>query len=213
MRAAHYAKNKSHERATNEAWKAANPEKLKQTKARSDARWRENNRDRLRAYFRSPEVKARATARSMERYHSCKEARIKSLLRASLWQALKLQGIKKNHSITSLVGCTLAELKTHLLSQLPEGATLGRDFHVDHKRPCASFDLSDPEQQKQCFHFTNLQVLPAKDNLLKSSIWEGVRYWRYRKSASKNTQESAYDGEVIQSRSLRKGPKAVMPNN
>ena len=34
--------------------------------------------------------------------------------------------------------------------------------------PCASFDLTDPEQQRQCFHYTNLQPLWAADNIRKS---------------------------------------------
>ena len=45
-------------------------------------------------------------------------------------------------------------------------------WHIDHIRPCASFDLTDPEQQKQCFHYTNLQPLWAEDNLRKSDKWE-----------------------------------------
>jgi len=48
----------------------------------------------------------------------------------------------------------------------------GTAWHVDHIRPCASFDLSDPEQQRQCFHFTNLQPLWDEINLEKSdSLW------------------------------------------
>ncbi len=40
--------------------------------------------------------------------------------------------------------------------------------HIDHIRPCASFDLRDPDQQRACFHHTNLQPLWAADNLRKS---------------------------------------------
>jgi hypothetical protein len=42
-------------------------------------------------------------------------------------------------------------------------------WHIDHIRPCASFDFSDPEQQQQCFHYSNLQPLWAGDNLSKGS--------------------------------------------
>ncbi len=41
------------------------------------------------------------------------------------------------------------------------------DWHVDHIKPCASFDLTDAKQQMLCFHYTNLQPLWAKENLQK----------------------------------------------
>ena len=43
------------------------------------------------------------------------------------------------------------------------------DFHVDHIKPCSSFNLEDPEEQKKCFHYKNLQPLWAKDNLAKGA--------------------------------------------
>lgn len=41
-------------------------------------------------------------------------------------------------------------------------------WHIDHIKPCCSFDLTKADQQRECFHFTNLQPLWAKDNLRKN---------------------------------------------
>ena len=41
------------------------------------------------------------------------------------------------------------------------------EWHIDHIVPCASFDLSKKSEQKKCFHYTNLQLPWARDNLLK----------------------------------------------
>lgn len=41
-------------------------------------------------------------------------------------------------------------------------------WHVDHIIPCSVFDLSEPEQQKICFNYKNLQPLWAIENMKKS---------------------------------------------
>jgi len=44
----------------------------------------------------------------------------------------------------------------------------GEIWEIDHIKPCNSFDLTDIEQQKQCFHYTNLQPLFKTSKLAKS---------------------------------------------
>lgn len=82
----------------------------------------------------------------------------------------------KAGSTQELTGCTWEQVRNHLENQFQPGMTWDNHgihgWHIDHIRPCASFDLTDPEQQKQCFHYTNLQPLWAKDNLAKSDTWE-----------------------------------------
>jgi hypothetical protein len=43
------------------------------------------------------------------------------------------------------------------------------EWHIDHIKPCASFNLLDDEEQKQYFHYKNLQPLWADVNLSKGS--------------------------------------------
>ncbi len=46
------------------------------------------------------------------------------------------------------------------------------EWHIDHIKPCALFDFTKEEQQRECFHYTNLQPLWAKDNMRKSDKYE-----------------------------------------
>ena len=95
-------------------------------------------------------------------------------LRWRVWSALK--GLNKSKSTIKLLDCSFDYLKSHLESQFTEGmswSNYGRKgWHIDHIRPCASFDMSKSEEQAKCFHYTNLQPLWAKDNLSKNNKFE-----------------------------------------
>lgn len=84
-----------------------------------------------------------------------------------------MRGKGKASGTKDLIGCTTEELWLHLEAQFTEGMTRENygEWHVDHIRPCASFDLTCPEQQRECFHYSNLQPLWAEDNLKKSDNW------------------------------------------
>ena len=89
-------------------------------------------------------------------------------LRNRIRNALK-GGAKSAHTV-ELLGNTIEGAKAHLESHFQPGMTWDNygAWHVDHIKPCAAFDLTDPAQQRACFHFTNLQPLWAVDNLKKS---------------------------------------------
>jgi hypothetical protein len=80
---------------------------------------------------------------------------------------------QKRGSIGTVIGCDWNQLVAHLESQFKPGMGWEnysiRGWHIDHIRPCASFDLTDPEQQKECFHYSNLQPLWAEENLKKGA--------------------------------------------
>ena len=91
-------------------------------------------------------------------------------LRQRFLRAIKM-GSKKT-SVINLLGCTIQELKDKLKAQFTEGMTwdlfMQGDIHIDHIIPCSSFNLEDLEQQKLCFHYSNLQLLWKEHNLKKS---------------------------------------------
>jgi hypothetical protein len=94
--------------------------------------------------------------------------RVLGALRQRLYRATRG---KKSASTLALLGCAADELKVHLESLFQPGMSWENygKWHVDHRRPCASFDLVDPAQQRECFHYTNLQPLWALDNLQKGA--------------------------------------------
>ena len=97
--------------------------------------------------------------------------RITGSLRSRLNQAIKNN--KKHGTTKELIGCSIEFLKEYLSKLFQQGMNwenYGKDgWHIDHIIPCASFDLTDPQQQKKCFHYTNLQPLWATDNIRKSN--------------------------------------------
>jgi len=106
-----------------------------------------------------------------ERRMSKIQERIASNIRSRIISALK--GISKSAKTEKLLGITIKELKTYLEGKFQQGMTWGNygfyGWHCDHIIPLASFDLTNPEEQRKAFHYTNLQPLWAKDNLHKHS--------------------------------------------
>jgi hypothetical protein len=103
------------------------------------------------------------------------QVKLSEWLRMVIGRAVRRDGgIKSDHTV-KLMGCTVPELIAHL-----EGLFLPGMFwdnrslwHVDHKRPLASYDLMKPEDQIEAFHFSNLQPLWATDNWRKGDSWNG----------------------------------------
>jgi len=82
-----------------------------------------------------------------------------------------IRGKIKSDRSFNLIGCSVEELKKYLENKFTNGMSWKNyglyGWHIDHIIPCSSFDLNNPEEQKKCFHYSNLQPLWAKDNLSK----------------------------------------------
>lgn len=94
---------------------------------------------------------------------------IKDLLSKRIRQVL--HGAVKSARTQELLGCSVDQFRTHIESLFEPGMSWANagEWHLDHIRPCASFDLTDPAQQRACFRHTNLQPLWAADNIRKSA--------------------------------------------
>lgn len=94
-------------------------------------------------------------------------------IRARITAAVR--GRNKHQSSLNLLGCSLEAFKAHLEKQFKDGMSWANygDWHIDHIRPCATFDFNNPSALKECFHYTNLQPMWKLDNQRKNSKWEG----------------------------------------
>ena len=125
------------------------------------------------AYYESNKDKIikRVSCWQKNRRASDPQFRIARNLRKRVWEALRSQSAIKKDKTIKLVGCSVKQLMCHLESLFEINMSWSNygDWHVDHKKPCSSYDLTNPQPQQDCFHYTNLQPLWARDNLSKNN--------------------------------------------
>ena len=138
-------------------WSLKNSERIKEYYLKNKERIKENhskNRKQINAYV-------------SKRYHTDLNFKLRSLISRRVRRALK--SINKSARTMELIGCTINELWIHLESKFKPG--MRRDnhglWHIDHIKACSKFNLTDPAQQRECFHWSNLQPLWARENLSK----------------------------------------------
>jgi hypothetical protein len=154
-------------------------EEQKIKKKEKNKEWYRKNKaiisKKAKEYNSTEEYKKRNRDRIKNKRKTDPNFKIASLCRARIRDSVK-KGYKSQGTM-QLLGCSIEFLRNYLESLFLEGMTWGnhgnerhngeKSWHIDHIKPCAAFDLTDPEQQKICFHYTNLQPLWEKDNLSK----------------------------------------------
>jgi Prasinovirus endonuclease VII len=143
-------------------------QKNKAWRARHDYDPNANKKPYVKA-FRTPEQiredEERSQRRRTQRY-------MKGILASRVNSAIRNDD--HDSCANEIMGCTIVELKAHIESLWRPGMSWGNrgahGWHVDHIVPCVAFDLTDPEQQKQCFHWSNCQPLWAKENIMKGDL-------------------------------------------
>jgi Prasinovirus endonuclease VII len=188
----YYRQNANERRAYSKKWRAANPERVKATKKA----YLMANVEKVKAYRtvydkRYRQEKGKVLRQRKKEYAEANRAKINLYRKAyyevnpmqklalnyrrMLYKKLKSHNVRKSGKAVSLLGCDMQWLVAWLEVQFrPEMSweNYGSVWHVDHIKPCVRFELSDPAQQRLCFHWTNLQPLFAEENLSKGSKWE-----------------------------------------
>ena len=132
----------------------------------------QDNKDKIKEYLDANKDKIRV------KKNNYFKNRLKTNIQYKLSHNLRTRlniAINRNQKIGSAVddlGCSIPELKVYLESKFQTGMTWDNwsdvGWHIDHIKPLASFDLTDRKQFLEACHYTNLQPLWAKDNLIKS---------------------------------------------
>ena len=152
----YYLTNKSKRMSCGKKWRKNNEDKVKEY----NKKYREENKNKLKIY-RNSYVKKRT--------NDDVQFKLSRNLRNRLNNALKNN--QKVGSAVNDLGCTIEELKQYLESKFQPGMTWDNwnknGWHIDHIKPLASFDLTDRKQLLEVCHYTNLQPLWAKDNIIK----------------------------------------------
>lgn len=138
--------------------------------------WTKVNQDFIKWHRKKLRERTNVTASRYQRERRKRDPIFKLLayVRGRIRGALTRKYLRKNTKTEQLLGCSVQELKDHLEFQFKDGMNWDNfgQWHVDHIKPCCSFDLSKTEEQKICFHYTNLQPLWAVENFKKGGRYE-----------------------------------------
>ena len=147
-------KNKEKIKEYRITYRIKNKEKIKEYQKN----WNKKNRDqiqkRVNKYLKNNDV-ARTIKQIRERIRKV------------------INGTNKSHSTIELLGANKEFVHKYLQHTFninyPNLNINECDTHIDHIKPISSYDMNCDRQQKECFHYSNLQILLAVDNLKKSN--------------------------------------------
>jgi hypothetical protein len=162
----------------------ADPVKLKETNEYFKE-WRKQNKEsRRKTYYKyraknKDRINSHCSKYMSNKYKTDHNLRIKTNLSSMVRYAMRNGGTKRQRTM-DLLGCSIEEFINHMESKFTNGMTWDNygvlGWHMDHIIPCASFDLTDEKQQRECFHYTNLQPLWHYENRAKQALmpneWE-----------------------------------------
>ncbi len=137
-------------------YKANNRQKISDYNKAYKADHQEETREYNQRYFRDrkevdPEFRIKCRNRS----------RISDLLRGT-----------ERPSSVELLSCDYEFFVKWLEHQFDANMTMdnyGTYWHLDHVKPCSSFDLTRLDDQRKCFHWTNYRPCEGKENIKKSA--------------------------------------------
>ena len=151
------------------AYRKNNLEKAKASQKRYNSK--ESVKSRRRLKRKNPSVRQKENAYVKRKYAEDPQFRMACCLRARFHKKVTVDN--RSLGTFDLIGTSPAQCYRYIESLFTEGMTWDNYglWHIDHIKPLCCFDLSQVEEQKKAFHYTNLQPLWAKDNLSKGTSY------------------------------------------
>jgi len=137
------------------------------------------NKERIRKqsceYAKRPEVRERVRLQIRQKLKNNPLFILKSRLRTRFYQYVKRGLAKKQVKTSELIGCDWKYLKNHLQRRFKKGMSWQNfgEWHIDHIKPMAHFNLLDVKEQYKCCNYKNLKPMWATDNLSKGARYVG----------------------------------------
>lgn len=152
-------------------WEKGYREKKKEYKLKN----KEYIRKQSCEYAKRPEVRARVRNQIRQKLKNDPVFILKSRLRTRFYQYVKRGLAKKQVKTSELIGCDWQYLKNYLQKRFKKGMSWKNfgEWHIDHRKPMAHFNLLDVKQQYECCNYKNLKPMWATDNLSKGARYVG----------------------------------------
>jgi len=145
-------------------------------------KWRKNNKNKKDKYQKVYRLKHKKQLTEYNRVYKIRRKKIdfKFNLNSKISRAiaLSIKGNKNGRHWETLVGYTCDDLVKRLKKTMPKGYTwqdyIQGKLHIDHIVPKSVFNYIKPEHIdfQRCWSLNNLQLLPAKENLIKGAKLE-----------------------------------------
>ena len=144
--------------------------------------WRDKNPEKVKIFRKTAyeKHKYRQFERKRERYKTEPQINVKVKLSARIRYLLSNLDKKNGKKTIEFLGCNLEELINHFKTlfyprnlqnnnkMMDLSDLCSSEVEIDHIIACHHFDLSKKEEQKKCFHYTNLQPLWKEDHRIKT---------------------------------------------
>jgi hypothetical protein len=157
----------------------------------SDKKYRDNNPEKLKEKYKKQGLNI--------------NRRIRDSLNHRISEALFTNKVTKNNKTVNYIGCDIPYFKKWIEFQFIENMSWDNygEWHLDHVKPCCSYDLTNNNDLLECFNWKNYQPLWKKDNLLKSDSINLLLIEQHKLKAcnyEKNIYNSAQvkEGELLE---------------